>query len=552
MMQENLIRLYQESFKTNWELPALSDYFKEEDHFTYGQAAGEIARLHLLFEECNVKTGDKIALFGRNNVRWCITYMAAITYGAVIVPILQDFNSNDVQHIINHSDSVLLFVGDQYWDSIVPRNVERVRAVFSLTDYDCIYDGRGGHIREFNNRLDDEMARRYPNGFTPDDVRFAPVGKEQVVLLNYTSGTTGFSKGVMLTANNLCGNVVFGISTNLHYRGSRALSFLPLAHAYGCAFDFLLPLAVGSHVTLLGKIPSPKILLEAAQKVKPSIIFTVPLVIEKIYRKQIVPQIQRQTVQVAMKIPVLREKVYEAINKELTDAFGGEFSQIVIGGAPLNGEVEEFLYRIKFRFTVGYGMSECAPLITFAPCDTFVPTSCGRPLEGIMEVRIDSPDPEHVVGEIQTRGENVMTGYYKNQEATEAVFTEDGWLRTGDLGTLGPDKSLFIRGRHKNMILSANGQNIYPEEIEAKLNNMPGVAESLVVERNGKLVALVYPDYDASKNHNVDRIQVQMEENKKNLNKIVGAYEQISEIVLFPTEFEKTPKKSIRRYLYNV
>lgn len=552
MMQENLIRLYQESFKTNWELPALSDYFKEEDHFTYGQAAGEIARLHLLFEECNVKTGDKIALFGRNNVRWCITYMAAITYGAVIVPILQDFNSNDVQHIINHSDSVLLFVGDQYWDSIVPRNVERVRAVFSLTDYDCIYDGRGGHIREFNNRLDDEMARRYPNGFTPDDVRFAPVGKEQVVLLNYTSGTTGFSKGVMLTANNLCGNVVFGISTNLHYRGSRALSFLPLAHAYGCAFDFLLPLAVGSHVTLLGKIPSPKILLEAAQKVKPSIIFTVPLVIEKIYRKQIVPQIQRQTVQVAMKIPVLREKVYEAINKELTDAFGGEFSQIVIGGASLNGEVEEFLYRIKFRFTVGYGMSECAPLITFAPCDTFVPTSCGRPLEGIMEVRIDSPDPEHVVGEIQTRGENVMTGYYKNQEATEAVFTEDGWLRTGDLGTLGPDKSLFIRGRHKNMILSANGQNIYPEEIEAKLNNMPGVAESLVVERNGKLVALVYPDYDASKNHNVDRIQVQMEENKKNLNKIVGAYEQISEIVLFPTEFEKTPKKSIRRYLYNV
>lgn len=552
MMQENLIRLYQESFKTNWELPALSDYFKEEDHFTYGQAAGEIARLHLLFEECNVKAGDKIALFGRNNVRWCITYMAAITYGAVIVPILQDFNSNDVQHIINHSDSVLLFVGDQYWDSIVPRNVERVRAVFSLTDYGCIYDGRGGHIKEFNNRLDDEMAKRYPNGFTPDDVRFASVEKEQVVLLNYTSGTTGFSKGVMLTANNLCGNVVFGISTNLHYRGSRALSFLPLAHAYGCAFDFLLPLAVGAHVTLLGKIPSPKILLEAARKVKPSIIFTVPLVIEKIYRKQIVPQIQRQTVQVAMKIPVLREKVYEAINQELTDAFGGEFSQIVIGGAPLNGEVEEFLYRIKFRFTVGYGMSECAPLITFAPYDTFVPTSCGRPLEGIMEVRIDSPDPEHVVGEIQTRGENVMTGYYKNQEATEAVFTEDGWLRTGDLGTLGPDKSLFIRGRHKNMILSANGQNIYPEEIEAKLNNMPGVAESLVVERNGKLVALVYPDYDVSKNHNMDRIQVQMEENKKNLNKIVGAYEQISEIVLFPTEFEKTPKKSIRRYLYNV
>ena len=555
MMQENLIQLYQESFKDHWDLPAISDYFKEEDHFTYGQAAREIAKLHLLFQECKIKKGDKIALYGRNNVRWCLAYVATITYGAVIVPILQDFNSNDVQHIVNHSDSVLLFVGDQYWDSIVPRNVERIKAVFSLTDYNCIYDGRGGSIKTFIEEIDQKMEEAYPAGFSAGDIRYDDIKNEDVVLLNYTSGTTGFSKGVMVTVNNLTGNVVYTIRKNLHRKGSKGLSFLPLAHTYGCSLDFLLPIAVGAHITLLGKIPSPKILIEAARKVKPDIIFTVPLVIEKIYRKQIQPQMQRSTVQLALKIPLLRERIYESVNKKLTDAFGGNFSMIVAGGAPLNNEVEEFLLKVKFPITVGYGMTECAPLISFSRSEEFVPSSCGHVLEGVMEVRIDSPDPENIVGEIQTRGENVMAGYYKNEEATKAIFTQDGWLRTGDMGTLGKDNALFIRGRCKSMILSSNGQNIYPEAIEAKLNNMPGVAESLVVERGGRLVALVYPDYDQSDsdgNNELERFKTLMSANKTAVNKMLASYEQLSEIILFPTEFEKTPKKSIKRYLYNV
>ena len=555
MLQENLIRMYEESFRTHWDLPAISDYFKEEDHFTYGQAAREIAKLHLLFQECKIKKGDKIALYGRNNVRWCLAYVATITYGAVIVPILQDFNSNDVQHIINHSDSVLLFVGDQYWDSIVPRNVERIKAVFSLTDYSCIYDGRGGAIKTFLEQIETRFDEVYPDGFSTEHVVFADVANNEMVLLNYTSGTTGFSKGVMVSVNNLTGNVVYCIRKNLHWRGSRGLSFLPLAHTYGCTLDFLLPIALGSHITLLGKIPSPKILIEAARKVRPDIIFSVPLVIEKIYRKQVQPQMQRKAVQLALKIPLLREKIYESVNQELCDAFGGKMVQFVAGGAPLNREVEEFLLKIKFPITVGYGMTECAPLISFSRTEEFVPTSCGHVLEGIMEVRIDSPDPQNKVGEIQTRGENVMLGYYKNKEATRAIFTDDGWLKTGDMGTLGPDNALFIRGRCKSMILSANGQNIYPEEVEAKLNNMPGVAESLVVDRNGRLVALVYPDYDQSDSGNaneLEKFKTLMEENKIAVNKMLAGYEQISEIVLFPTEFEKTPKKSIKRYLYNM
>ena len=552
MIQENFVKLYEKSLRENWNLPALSDYFKEEDHFTYGQMAQEIARLHLLFKECKVKKGDKIALYGRNNTRWCITWLATVTYGAVIVPILSEFNANDVQHIINHSDSVLLFVGDQHWDSIVPRKVDRIRGVFSLTDFSCIYEGRSG-VRKFMENIDDAFEKEYPDGFTTDDIRYADIDNSEVLLLNYTSGTTGFSKGVMLTGNNLAGNVVFGIRMKLHYKGSRALSFLPLAHAYGCSLDFLLSMAVGTHVTLLGKIPTPKILTEAFARVKPHVIFTVPLIVEKIYKTRILPVLQKPPVQLALKIPVARDKVYEKIYNELIATFGGVFEQIVVGGAPLNAEVEEFLCKIKFPLTVGYGMTECAPLIAFTPHTNFVPNSCGRPLEGIMEVRIDSPDPENIVGEILTRGENVMVGYYKNQEATKAAFTDDGWLHTGDMGTLGKDNSLFIRGRCKSMILSANGQNIYPEEIEAKLNNMPGVMESLVIHRGGKLVALIYPDYEQhEKDPNMDKIKAIMEENKKQINKQIASYEQISEIVLYPTEFEKTPKKSIKRYLYNV
>lgn len=553
MMQENFIKLFEHSFKTHWDLPALSDYFKEDD-FTYGQAAKEIARLHLLFEECNIKKGDKIALIGRNNTRWCISYLAVVTYGAVIVPILQDFNANDVHHIINHSDAVLLFAGDQYWDTIVPRDVEKIRAAFSLTDFSCLYERKKHGISKYMEKeWDNDFNKRYPKGFSAQDVKYADVHNKEVVIINYTSGTTGFSKGVMLTGNNLAGNLVFGFRTELYQPGSRILSFLPLAHAYGCTFDFLFAMAAGAHITLLGKIPSPKVLTEAFAKVKPNIVISVPLIIEKIYKKQILPALERKTIQLALKIPIVNEKIYEKINRKLVDVFGGVFDQVVIGGAPLNAEVEAFLRKIKFPFTIGYGMTECGPLISFTPHSLFVPGSCGQTLPGIMEARIDSTDPEHIAGEIQVRGENVMKGYYKNEEATKAAFTKDGWLRTGDMGTKNPDETLFIRGRSKSMILSANGQNIYPEEIEAKLNNLPYIMESLVVERKGKLVALVYPDYDqAIDNKSVEKINVIMEENRKNLNTLVAPYEQISEIVLYPTEFEKTPKKSIKRYLYNV
>ena len=335
---------------------------------------------------------------------------------------------------------------------------------------------------------------KYGSGFKKDDIKYAETSNADLALINYTSGTTGFSKGVMLTGNNLAGNTVFGIRSKLHFKGSKCLSFLPLAHAYGCAFDYLVPLAVGTHITLLGKIPSPKIILEAFAKVKPDLICCVPLVMEKIYRKNIQPQLSKRSVRWALMIPLFDQAIFKKIREKMIDSFGGNFEQIIIGGAPLNKEVEDFLHKIKFPFTVGYGMTECAPLISYTHWSEFIPSSCGRVLEGIMEVKIDSTDPQHIPGEILVRGENVMMGYYKNEEASNAVLDEEGWLHTGDMGTLSEDKTIFIRGRLKTMILGSSGQNIYPEEIESKLNNLPFVMESLVIERDNKLVGLVYPD----------------------------------------------------------
>lgn len=552
MIKENFIKIYEESFKENWELPALTDYGKGIT-FTYGDIAREIARIHLLFEECQIRRGDKIALIGKDNARWCIVYMAAVTYGAIIVPILQDFNPNDVHHIINHSESVFLFTSDRIWDSLEEDKIEEVRGVFSLSDFRCLHQRDGESIQKFLKAIDSRMKEKYPHGFSPDDIRYTELSNDKVVLLNYTSGTTGFSKGVMLTGNNLAGNVTYAKTLNLLFKGERELCFLPLAHAYSCAFNFLLPLAVGTHVYLLGKVPSPKILLKAFEEVKPNIILTVPLIIEKIYKKMILPQLGKRTMRVALNIPFLDDRIYAQIRKKLMDAMGGRFREIIIGGAALNKEVEDFLYKIKFPFTVGYGMTECGPLISYDHNDEFVPGSCGQILQGIMKVRIDSDDPCNTVGEIQVTGENVMKGYYKNDEATVAVFTEDGWLRTGDLGTIDKNDRIFIRGRSKTMILGGNGQNIYPEEIEAKLNNLPFIMESLVVEKNGKLIAMVYPDYDTVDGTGISHqdLPIIMEENRLALNKMVAPYETISEIQLYPTEFEKTPKKSIKRYLYS-
>lgn len=551
MIQENFIKIYEKSFQENWDLPALTDYV-EQKTLTFADVAKEIARFHILFRECQIRRGDKIALIGRDCANWCVVYMAAVTYGAIIVPILPDFNPNDVHHIINHSESVFLFVSDRIWDTLEEEKISEIRGVFSLTDFRCLYQRDGENIQKLLKELDSRFTAEYPNGFTRENIRYADLDNDKVVLLNYTSGTTGFSKGVMLTGNNLAGNVTYARTLDVLFRGERELCFLPLAHAYSCAFNFLVPMAFGAHVFLLGKLPSPKILLKAFEEVKPNLILTVPLILEKIYKKMITPQLNKRTMKLAMSVPLLNDRIYAQINKKLTNALGGRFREVIVGGAAMNQEVADFLYKIKFPYTIGYGMTECGPLISYDNHKEYVPTSCGQILKGIMEVRIDSEDPYNKVGEIQVRGENVMKGYYKNEEATRNVFTDDGWLKTGDLGTIDVNKRIYIRGRSKTMILSSNGQNIYPEEIEAKLNNLPFVLESLVVEREGKLVGLVYPDYDTVDSTGIrhEDLPAIMEQNRKDLNKLLAPYEAVTSIILYPTEFEKTPKRSIKRYLY--
>ena len=552
MIKENFIKIYEDSFKANWDLPALTDYSKGIS-FSFGEVATEIARIHILFEECQIRRGDKIALIGKDNSRWCITYMAAVTYGAIIVPILQDFNPNDVHHIINHSESVFLFTSDRIWDTLEEEKIANIRGVFSLTDFRCLHQRDGESIQKLLKTLDSKMAHKYPKGYSIEHIKYADLDNEKVVLLNYTSGTTGFSKGVMLTGNNLAGNVTYAKTLGLMFKGDRELCFLPLAHAYSCTFNFLVPMAVGAHVFLLGKTPTPKILLTAFEEVKPNLILTVPLILEKIYKKMILPQLNKRTVKLALNIPLLDNRIYAQIRKKLIDAMGGRFKEVIVGGAAMNQEVTDFLYKIKFPFTIGYGMTECGPLISYDSNEAFIPGSCGKVLNGIMDVRIDSEDPYNQVGEIQVRGENVMKGYYKNDEATNAVFTQDGWLKTGDLGTIDAEKRIYIRGRSKTMILSSSGQNIFPEEIEAKLNNLPYIMESLVIERDGKLIALVYPDYDTVDGTGIMHTDLPliMQQNLIEINKLVAPYEKVASIQLYPTEFEKTPKKSIKRYLYS-
>ncbi len=552
MIQQNFIELYEKSFKENWELPAITDYFKKQT-LTYGELTAQIYKLHILFDALNVKKGDKIALIGRATPNWATVFLATVTYGAVIVPILQDFNGNDVQHIVNHSDSVMLFAGDIYYESLEQDDMPAVRATVRLDDYSYHFLNETYAAKIDKGMMDRVFNQKYPNGLTADKVKFYHTPNTELVLLNYTSGTTGFSKGVMLTGNSLAGNVMFGHSLNVHYPGSRALAFLPLAHAYGCAFDFLYPLTVGTHVYMLGKIPAPKLLLAAMAEVKPTVIFTVPLILEKIYKKQILPMLEKQMTKFALKVPLLDTGIYAMIRKKLVDSFGGEFTQMIIGGAAMNSDVEEFLKKIKFPFTIGYGMTECGPLISYTAPSEFISKSCGKILPDTMEVMIADKEPLSGIGEICVRGENVMIGYYKNEDATAAALDKDGWLHTGDMGSAADDGTIFIRGRSKTMILRSSGQNIYPEEIESKLNNMPCIMESLVIERDNKLVALVYPDYDGlngvvDKDHKI--LNEIMKANMQELNKLVASYEQISDVVLYPEEFEKTPKRSIKRYLY--
>ena len=552
MLQENLIRIYQESFRNNRELPALTDYFKKET-FSYYEMAKEIAKLHMLFEQCGIQKGDKIALIGRNNPRWVIAYIATITYGAVIVPILQDFNPNDINHIINHSESKIIFLGDNYWDVIDEDRVKGIKAAFSLTDYRCIFERDGEDITTFQRNIIKHYRVRYPQGFSAGDIVYPEVGNDEVCLLSYTSGSTGFSKGVMLTINSLTTQLMYVLPKKYHFRGSRVLCFLPLAHAFGAAIDMLCSLGAGTHITLLGRIPSPKILIEAMAEVRPHVICSVPMIIEKVVKKQIFPIIGSGLMKTALQIPLIDNVLYAQIRKKLVTTLGGEFYEFIVGGAPLNADVEEFLHRIKFPITVGYGMTECGPLISHRLyTDGYVPGSAGRLLTDFCECKVLSPDPANIPGEILIRGEQVMKGYYKNPEATAEAIDEEGWLHTGDMGTVDADHNIFLRGRSKTMILMAGGQNIYPEEIEAKLNNLAYVLESLIVEREGKLVAIVVPDYEQLDAAGIRNSQLEsvMADTLKELNSLVGNYEKVSQIELRPTEFEKTPKKSIRRFLY--
>lgn len=554
MLTEDLLQIYADSFRINWDLPALSQY-GEGTTLTYGDLARRIARTHLFFKECGIKPGQKVALLGKNTVRWIVTYMATLTYGAVVVPILSDFNPIDAQHIINHSDSVILFVSDQIWENLDFEKMPGVKFAISIDTSEVLAEmpAVSGKAKKAMGSLSKKFSKLYPLGYTATDVHYNFFQADSLAEINYTSGTTGFSKGVMLTLNNLCGNVVFGVRSQLHFRGSRALSFLPLAHAYGCAFDMLVPLAVGTHVTVFGKLPSPKLLVKALGEVRPNLILCVPLVLEKVYRSQILPIISKPSIRRMLAVPFLRKTVYSKICRKLTEAFGGEFSQVIVGGAPLNPEVEQFLHRIKFHFTVGFGMTECGPLISFTPWDKFIVGSSGRTLPGIMFSKVESDNEAFIPGEICVKGENVMRGYYKNPEATAAVLDSDGWLHTGDMGTISDAGTIFIKGRCKTMILSANGQNIYPEEIEAKLNNMPYVAESLVVQRGHKLVALIYPDYEAMDKVGLSHEMMPkvMEKVREEVNRVVAPYEKIDEIQLRASEFEKTPKRSIKRFLYN-
>ena len=552
---DHVLQIYQNSFRNNWDLPALTDYGSQEV-MTYGDFARRIARLHLFYRQIGLKPGDHVALLGKNSASWVVMFIGTITYGATIVPILADFNPHDAQHIINHSDARVLFVNGSIWETLEFEEMPLLQAVLSLETRQILAE-RVTEGDQAPSKIIRNLTRKfktvYPKGFCREDVVYPEVDRDSTAILNYTSGTTGFSKGVMLTYDNISGNVGYGIASRLHFEGSRALAFLPLAHAYGCAFDMLVPLAVGTFITIFGKPPTPKLLLRAFAEVKPNLIICVPLILEKIYRKQIVPMITKRAIRWALAVPFIDNAIYAKIRNKLVEAFGGRFEEVIIGGAPLNSEVEQFLYRIKFPFTVGYGMTECGPLISHTPWRSFVPGSCGRTLPCMESKIMGSNDPETVPGEICVRGQDRMKGYYKAPDITAGAIDEEGWLHTGDMGTRSADGTLFIKGRYKTMILSASGQNIYPEEIEAKLNNMPYVSESLVVERGKGLTAIVYPDYERM---DADRIDMQalpelMEANRAELNNLVAPYERIDRVQLIPHEFEKTPKKSIKRYLYS-
>lgn len=544
--------MFEESFKSNWDHPALSDY--KGVTLYYRDVARRIEKLHIVFEICGLRKGDKIAICSRNQVNWGVVFLAALTYGAVPVPILHEFKPGNVHHIVNHSDSRILFVGDVMWEGLSESEMPALEAVIQINDFTILYANRQDII-DTREHLNELFGRKYPKNFRASDISYAAEDSpEELAMINYTSGTSGFSKGVMIPYRALVSNILFAREVEPQIDNtSNVVSMLPTAHMYGMMFEFLFEMTVGAHIHFLTRVPSPKIIMEAFAEIRPNIIIAVPLIIEKIYKKKLQPVLNKTGIRMLLRVPVIDQKVQKKIREELIKAFGGEFKEVIIGGAAFNKEADEFFRRIGFPYTVGYGMTECAPIISYASWEEARLFSCGKAAPR-MEIKIDSADPERVPGEILVKGANVMLGYYKKEEATREAFTDDGWFRTGDMGVMDADGYLYIKGRSKSMILGPSGQNIYPEEIESIINNMPYVVESLVVEEGRQLIALIYPDMEMAGADHLDNgaIEAKMAENISAVNYDLPNYCKLSGYRIFPEEFEKTPKRSIKRYLYQI
>lgn len=549
-MERSLNKMLEASFKKNWDCAALSDFKGITLH--YRDVARRIEKLHIIFNICGVEKGDRIAICSRNQANWGVVFLACLTYGAVPVPILHEFKPGNVHHIVNHSDSRVLFVGDMVWENLNGSEMPNLEAIILINDFSLVSYKRE-QITETRERLNEMFGKKYPKSFGPDDICYhQEESGDELAMINYTSGTSGFSKGVMIPYRALLSNVLFGQEVMPHMNNkSNVVSMLPTAHMYGMMFEFLFEMTLGAHVHFLTRVPSPRIIMEAFAAIKPDVIISVPLVIEKIYKQKLQPILNKMSMKVLLQLPFVDQLLEQRIKDELVKTFGGKFYEVIIGGAAFNREADEFFNKIHFPYTVGYGMTECAPIISYAAWDKAKLFSCGKPAPR-MEIRIASSDPRNIPGEIQVKGANVMLGYYKNEEATAESFTEDGWMRTGDMGIIDEDGYLFIKGRCKSMILGPSGQNIYPEEIESAINNMPYVIESLVIDADGKLVALVYPDMELAEKDGLDMDTVlkKMEENIAAVNVDMPNYSKIAGVRLVPEEFEKTPKKSIKRYMY--
>ncbi len=547
-MKKSVNKLFEESFKKNWDCPALSDY--KGLTLNYRDVARRIAKLHILFENCDIAKGDKIAICSRNQSNWGVAFLAVLTYGAVPVPILHEFKPANIHHLVNHSDSKLLFVGNSIWENLNIDEMPEVEAVLLMRDMQVAYarDEKYIHTREHLNEL---FGKKYPNNFTPADLKYYEDSPNELAMINYTSGTSGFSKGVMLPYRSLHSNILFARAVHPQLNNtSNLVSMLPTAHMYGMMFEFLFIMSVGGHTHFLTKLPSPNIILDAMGTIKPDIIIAVPLIIEKIYKRMLAPIISKNRIKLLLNLPVIDQMIQKKILNSIVSAFGGKFKEVIIGGAALNREAEAFFKRINFPFTVGYGMTECAPIIAYAPWDKTKLYSCGKAAPR-MEIKIDSKDPKNIPGEIYVKGDNVFLGYYKNKEATDEVLS-NGWLKTSDMGIIDSDGYLFLKGRSKSMILGPSGQNIYPEEVESILNNMPYVVESLVVEDKGLLIALIYPDFDQASEEGLSHEQLleKLQEGIQLANIELPNYCKLAGVEIVPEEFEKTPKRSIKRYIY--